>query len=67
MIFILFLIAVVCDIIYNSLPSKYKKLEEKFGGFMNKRLVKFEMKSHHYILLFMVLLVRERPILLNNF
>ena len=34
--FILLLIAVVCYIIYDELPSKYTKLEESFEGFMNK-------------------------------
>ena len=31
-----------CFIFYNSIPSKYKKLEEKFGGFMNRSLIRFE-------------------------
>ena len=26
----------------DSIPSKYTKLEENFGGFMNKSLVRFE-------------------------
>ena len=35
----------ICYIIYNSIPSKYKKLEESFGGFMNKCLVRFEYEK----------------------
>ena len=42
LIFILVLVALVCFIMYYDLPTKYTKLEENFGGFMNKRLVKFE-------------------------
>ena len=51
-------------IIYDSIPSKYTKLAENFGGFMNRSLV--NMKSHHYILLFMVELVQGKHILLDN-
>ena len=40
-IFFIFLI-VICFILYDSIPSKYAKLEESFGGFMNRSLVKFE-------------------------
>ena len=29
-------------IFYNLIPSKYTKLEESFGGFMNRSLVRFE-------------------------
>ena len=34
-----------CYIIYDSRPSKYTKLEESFGGFMNRSLVKFEYEK----------------------
>ena len=30
---------------YNSKPSKYTKLEESFGGFMNRSLVRFEYEK----------------------
>ena len=68
-VFILFLIFIFCFIIYDSIPSKYTKLEESFGGFMNRSLVRFDyekIKSHHYILLFMVGLVQGKQILLDN-
>ena len=56
----------ICYIIYDSIPSKYKKLEESFGGFMNRSLVSLNMKSHHYTLMFMVELVQGKHILLDN-
>ena len=31
--------------IYDSIPSKYTKLEESFGGFMNRSLVRFEYEK----------------------
>ena len=40
----IFLIA-ICYIIYESIPSKYTKLEESFGGFMNRSLVRFEYEK----------------------
>ena len=44
-VFILFLIMILCFIFYNSIPSKYTKLEESFGGFMNRSLVRFEYEN----------------------
>ena len=44
-VFLLFIIIVICFIIYDSIPSKYTKLEESFGGFMNKSLVRFEYEK----------------------
>ena len=35
----------ICYTIYDSIPSKYTKLEENFGGFMNKNLVRFEYEK----------------------
>ena len=35
----------ICFLIYDSIPSKYTKLEESFGGFMNKSLVRFEYEN----------------------
>ena len=32
----------ICYIIYDSIPSKYTKLEESFVGFMNRNLIRFE-------------------------
>ena len=43
-IFFIFLIG-ICYIIYDSIPSKYTKLEESFGGFMNRSLVRFEYEK----------------------
>ena len=34
-----------CYIIYDSIPSKYTKLEESFGGFMNRSLFSFEYEK----------------------
>ena len=41
----LFLKVIFCFIIFDSMPSKYTKLEENFGGFMNRSLVKFEYEK----------------------
>ena len=43
--FILVLVAFVCFIMYYDFPSKYTKLEENFGGFMNETLVKIEFEK----------------------
>ena len=43
-IIFIFLI-VICYIIYDSIPSKYTKLEVNFGGFTNKSLVRFEYEK----------------------
>ena len=40
-VFIFIIIIGICYIIYDSRPSKYTKLEESFGGFMNRSLVRF--------------------------
>ena len=44
-VFIFIFIIVICFIIYDSIPSKYTKLEESFGGFMNRSLVRFEYEK----------------------
>ena len=44
-VFIFFIIIGICYIIYDSRPSKYTKLEESFGGFMNRSLVRFEYEK----------------------
>ena len=43
-IIFIFLIG-ICYIIYDSIPSKYTKLEESFSGFMNRSLVRFEYEK----------------------
>ena len=43
-IIFIFLI-IFCFIVYDSIPSKYAKLEESFGGFMNRNLVRFEYEK----------------------
>ena len=43
--FFLIIIIGICYIIYDSIPSKYTKLEESFGGFMNRSLVRFEYEK----------------------
>ena len=43
-IILLFLIG-ICYIIHDSIPSKYTKLEESFGEFMNKSLVRIEYEN----------------------
>ena len=35
----------ICYIIYDTTPSKYTKLEESFGRFMNRSLVRFEYEK----------------------
>ena len=35
----------ICYIIYDSIPSKYTKLEESFGGIMNRSLVRLEYEK----------------------
>ena len=42
-VFILFLIFIL--LISDSIPSKYTKLDESFGGFMNRSLVRFEYEK----------------------
>ena len=44
-VFIFIIIIGICYIIYDSRPSKYTKLEEGFGGFMNRSLVRFEYEK----------------------
>ena len=45
-IFLIFIIIItICFIFYNSIPSKYTKLEESFGEFMNRSLVRFEYEK----------------------
>ena len=44
-VFIFIIITGICYIIYDSRPSKYTKLEESFGGFMNRSLVRFEYEK----------------------
>ena len=44
-LFIFIIIIGFCFIIYDSIPSKYTKLEESFGGFMNRSLVRFECEK----------------------
>ena len=43
-IIFIFLI-IFCFIVYDSIPSKYAKLEESFGGFLNRSLVRFEYEK----------------------
>ena len=43
-IIFIFLIG-ICFILFDSIPSKYTKLEESFGGFMNRSLVRFEYEK----------------------
>ena len=44
-VFIFIIIIGIGYIIYDSRPSKYTKLEESFGGFMNRSLVRFEYEK----------------------
>ena len=44
-LFFLIIIIIFCFIIYVSIPSKYTKLEESFGVFMNRNLVRFEYEK----------------------
>ena len=44
-LFIFIIIIGFCFIFYNSIPSKYTKLEGSFGGFMNRSLVRFEYEK----------------------
>ena len=44
-VFIFIIIIGIWYIIYDSRPSKYTKLEENFGGFMNRSLVRFEYEK----------------------
>ena len=45
MLFIFIFIIGFCFIVYDSIPCKYTKLEESFGGFMNRSLVRFEYEK----------------------
>ena len=66
LIFILLLVVAVCFIIYDLMPSKYTKLDYNFGGLYIEEYLDLNLKSRHYMLLFMELLVRERLFLLDN-
>ena len=44
-LFFLIIIIGISYIIYDTIPSKYTKLEESFGGFMNRSLVRFEYEK----------------------
>ena len=44
-LFFLIITIGICYIIYDAIPSKYTKLEESFGGFMNRSLVRFEYEK----------------------
>ena len=44
-LFFLVIIIGISYIIYDSILSKYTKLEESFGGFMNRSLVRFEYEK----------------------
>ena len=44
-LFFLIIIIGICYLLYDSIPSKHKKLEESFGGFMNRNLIKFEYEK----------------------
>ena len=44
-LFIFIIIIAICFIFYSSIPSKYTKLEESFGGFMDRCLMKFEYEK----------------------
>ena len=44
-LFFLIIIIGICYIIYDSIPSKYTKLEESFGGYMTRSLVRFEYEK----------------------
>ena len=35
----------LCYMIYNSIPSKYAKLEERFDGFIKRSLIRFEYEK----------------------
>ena len=45
MVIIFIFLIIFCFIEYDSIPSKYAKLEESFGGFMNRNLVRFEYEK----------------------
>ena len=42
---IIFIFLIGTSIIYDSIPTKYKKLEESFGGFMKSSLVRCEYEK----------------------
>ena len=44
-LFVFIIIIAFCFIFYNSIPSKYTKLEESLCGFMNRSLVRFEYEK----------------------
>ena len=56
LILILLLVVAACYIIYDSMPSKLTKLDENFGGFKHRSVLRFEFEKS---LSFIVLLVRE--------
>ena len=65
-VIIFILIIGICYIICDSITSKYTKLEDSFGGFMDRSLVDLHLKNHHYPLLFLAELVQAEHILFDN-
>ena len=45
LILILLLVVAFCYIIYDSRPSKYTKLDESFGGFKHRNVLRFEFEK----------------------
>ena len=45
LILILLLVVAVCYIIYDSMPSKYTKLDENFGGFIHRSVLRFDFEK----------------------
>ena len=45
LLFIFIIVIAICYKIYDSIPSKYTKVEESFGGLINRSLVRFEYEK----------------------
>ena len=65
-LFIFIIIIGFCFIFYNSIASKYTKLEENFCGFMNRSLLRFENEKSPLHTIVHGELAQEKHILLDN-
>ena len=45
LVIIFIFIFIICFVVYDSIPSKYTKLEDNFGGFVERWLVIFEYEK----------------------
>ena len=65
-LFFLIIIIGICYLLYDSISSKYTKLEESFGGFMNRNLVRFEYEKSPLHTIVMLELAQGKHVFLDS-